>query len=57
MVDQVMVMAPWEGSWSNYQSRDGMQVPLSGEVAWLRPEGRRSYFAGTAGALSYEFAP
>ena len=57
MVDKKMVMAPWEGIWSNYQTRDGMSVPFTGEVAWMRPEGRRTYFKGTVTQLSYEFAP
>jgi hypothetical protein len=30
-----IVMRPWEGRWSNHQLREGMRVPLSGEVAWL----------------------
>jgi hypothetical protein len=56
-VGKEMVMLPWEGSWSNYQVRDGMTVPLSGEVGWMRPQGRRPYFIGTVTALAYEFAP
>ena len=55
LVGKVMVMAPWEGTWSNYAVRDGMQIPFSGEVAWMRPEGRRPYFVGTVTALEYEF--
>lgn len=57
MVDNVVVMAPWEGTWSNYQTHDGMSVPFTGEVAWIRPEGRKPYFVGTVTSLTYEFAP
>ncbi len=57
MVGKQLVMAPWEGIWSNYQLRDGVQVPLTGEVAWMRPEGRRPYFVGTVTSLAFEFAP
>lgn len=57
MVDEVMVQAPWEGRFSNYQTRDGMTVPFTGEVAWMRPEGRKTYFSGTVTSLSYEFSP
>jgi hypothetical protein len=57
MVGKEMVMAPWEGNWSNYQTRDGMTVPFTGEVAWMRPEGRRPYFVGTVTSLSYEYSP
>ncbi len=56
MVRDQMVMAPWEGVWSNYQVRDGVRVPLTGEVAWMRPEGRRPYFMGTVTALAFEFS-
>jgi hypothetical protein len=55
MVDKKLVMAPWEGHWSDYQMRDGMKVPLTGEVAWMRPEGRKSYFQGTVTSLKYEW--
>ncbi|MDB5824067.1 MAG: hypothetical protein JWR21_2771 [Herminiimonas sp.] len=50
-----ITMIPWEGKWSNYQTRDGMTVPLTGEVAWMRPEGRKPYFVGTVTSLAYEF--
>jgi hypothetical protein len=56
MVGKEMVMLPWEGSWSDYQTRDGMTVPFTGEVAWMRPEGRKSYFVGTVTSLTYEFS-
>jgi hypothetical protein len=56
MVGDTMVMAPWEGIWSNYQMRGGVTVPCTGEVAWMRPEGRKPYFVGTVSALSFEFA-
>jgi hypothetical protein len=54
MVGKEMVMAPWEGIFSDYRMRDGMRVPTTGEVAWLRPEGRKPYFRGTVTALSSE---
>ncbi len=57
MVGTKEVMLPWEGRWSDYQSRDGMLVPLAGEVAWIRPEGRKLYFMGTVKTLTYEYAP
>jgi hypothetical protein len=47
---------PWEGRFWNYAVRDGMQVPLQGEVAWLAPEGRKPYWRGTIETISYEFA-
>jgi hypothetical protein len=57
MVDKVVVMAAWEGRWSNYKTQDGMNMPFTGEVAWIRPEGRRPYFIGNVTSLNYEFSP
>lgn len=57
MVGEVVVMAPWEGSFSNFQTRDGMTVPFTGEVAWVRPQGRKPYFIGNVTSLNYEFSP
>ena len=55
MVGKDIVMMPWECRMSNYQTRHGMTVPLTGEVAWLRPEGRKAYWRGTVTSLAYEF--
>lgn len=54
-----VVMRPWEGRWSDHQLRDGMRVPMSGEVAWLLPPeegGRKPYWRGTTRSLTYEWA-
>lgn len=56
-VGKEMVTLPWEGNWSNYQVRDGMTVPLTGEVAWVHPQGRRAYFLGSVTSLAYQFLP
>jgi hypothetical protein len=57
MVGKAMVQAPWEGRFSDYQSHDGMLVPFAGEVAWMRPEGRKTYFRGVVTQLRYMFSP
>ena len=57
MVGKVMVQAPWEGRFSNYQATGGMSVPFAGEVAWMRTEGTKTYFKGAVTQLGYEFAP
>lgn len=57
MVGGETSMAPWEGSWSYHQRVDGMTVPLTGEVAWLLPEGRKTYWRGTVTSLSHEWSP
>lgn len=55
MVGKDVVMLPWEGTWSNYQTQGGITVPFTGEVAWVWPEGRRPYFRGTVTTLRHEF--
>lgn len=52
-----LVPTPWEGRWSDVQTRGGMRVPLTGEVAWLTPQGRKPYWRGTVLALEVELAP
>lgn len=51
-----VIPTPWEGRWSNYELRDGMLIPIEGEVAWMLPEGPRPYWRGRITRLSYEFA-
>jgi hypothetical protein len=51
-----VVPTPWEGRWSNYEQRAGMQVPTQGEVAWLVPGGPKPYWRGRITGLDYEFA-
>jgi hypothetical protein len=51
------VPTPWEGRWSEYRELQGLRVPMSGEVAWLLPEGRKAYWRGTITSLQFEFAP
>lgn len=46
MVDGVPVATPWEGTFRDYHVRQGMLVPLEGEVAWILPEGRWPYWRG-----------
>lgn len=51
-----LVGMPWEGRVWDYQVRDGMRVPLQGEVAWLPPSGRQPYWRGRITSVAYEFA-
>lgn len=51
-----VVPTPWEGRWWNYAERDGMRVPLEGEVAWRLPGGAKPYWRGRIRRLAYEFA-
>jgi hypothetical protein len=45
---------PWEGRFWNHAQRDGMVVPLEGEVAWVTPEGVRPYWRGRVTDVVYE---
>ena len=51
-----VVPTPWHGRFWNYAVRDGMRVPLDGEVAWVLPEGAKPYWRGRITQLSYKFA-
>jgi hypothetical protein len=55
MRDGVMIPTPWEGRWSNYELRDGMRIPIEGEVAWMLPAGPKTYWRGRITRLQYEF--
>ena len=57
MIGKEIVMRPWECGLSNYQVRDGMTVPICGEAAWVRPDGRKTYFHGTVKTLTYQWLP
>lgn len=55
--DGVMLMLPWDCGFSDYRPQDGMLIPMTGEAAWVRPEGRKAYFVGQVHKLRYEFLP
>jgi hypothetical protein len=47
---------PWSGRFWEYSVRNGMLIPLEGEVGWEYPEGTRLYFKGRVTEINYEFA-
>lgn len=47
-------MTPWQVRLWNYAERDGVLVPLEGEVAWLLPSGPYPYWRGRLESISYE---
>lgn len=51
-----IIPTPWRGRFWNYEEREGMLVPLDGEVAWLLTEGKKPYWRGHITDLDYEFA-
>lgn len=48
------VPTPWQGRFSDYQVRDGMRVPIRGEVEWLLPDGPAPYWRGTVVTFAFE---
>lgn len=40
--DGAILMLPWECGLSDYQPQDDMLIPMVGEAAWVRPEGRKA---------------
>jgi len=55
MVGNALVPMAWETRLSNYQQRDGMQVPVEAEAAWLPTAGtRQPYWRGSVTTLAYD---
>jgi hypothetical protein len=51
-----IVPTPWQGRFWNYSERNGMQIPLDGEVAWLPPTGAKPYWRGRIIEIDHVFA-
>ncbi|MDP2015822.1 DUF6544 family protein [Hydrogenophaga sp.] len=52
-VGKDMVMLPWDCGLSDYRWQNGMLLPMTGEAAWMRPEGRKAYFVGHVTKISH----
>jgi hypothetical protein len=55
MVGGKIVPTCWEGRFWNYSERDGMHIPMEGEVAWLLRTGPKPYWRGRISDIAYEF--
>ncbi len=55
LVGGITTFAPWQGRFWNYAERGGLLVPLESEVAWVLPEGLKTYYRGLMTRVSYEF--
>lgn len=55
LVGGITTFAPWQGRFWNYTERGGLLVPLESEVAWVLPEGLKTYYRGLMTRVSYEF--
>ncbi len=47
-------LTPWEGHFTRYQVRDGMRVPIEGEVGWYLSGEWQPVWSGTLTDLRYE---
>lgn len=47
------VPTPWEGRHRGYVRINGMMVPREGEVSWILPEGRLTYWRGRVVGVEY----
>ncbi len=54
-VNGTLVATPWQARHWDYQARDGMLVPLQGEVAWLLPRGPLPYWRGRIERVEYDY--
>lgn len=55
-VSGVTVPTPWRARVWNYAERNGMRVPLEGEVSWQLAQGAAPYWRGRMTAVTYELA-
>jgi hypothetical protein len=54
MVGREVIGTPWQGHFKDYAERNGMIIPLAGDVEWLLPEGAQPYWRGRITAVAYE---
>jgi hypothetical protein len=55
-IDGRIVPTPWLGRFRDWQPRNGLVIPLEGEVAWALPAGERPYWRGRIVAIEHDFA-
>lgn len=53
-VDGKVVPTPWQGRFWNYEERNGMRIPMEGEVSWMPPGGEKPYWRGKVSQIAYE---
>lgn len=53
-VNGALVATPWHGRFWAYEVRDGMRIPLEGEVAWQLPSGPWPYWRGRITEIAYQ---
>ena len=55
LVGSTMTFAPWQGRFSNYAERGGLLVPLESEVAWMLPDGAKTYYRSKMTHVKFDF--
>jgi hypothetical protein len=55
-VNGQQVATPWRGRGWAYEVRDGMRIPIEGEVAWQLPEGPWPYWRARITSVTFEWA-
>ncbi len=56
-VNGTSIPTPWQGRWFEWEERDGMRIPVRGEVEWLLPEGPQPYWRGRVTAIRFDPEP
>ena len=56
LVGVTMTYAPWQGHFWNYAARGDSLVPLESEVAWMLPDGAKTYYRSLMTHAKYDFA-
>lgn len=56
-VGATVVPTRWHGRFWNYDTRNGVRVPLDGEVSWLLPDGPKPYWRGHTTDIVFSFVP
>jgi hypothetical protein len=49
-----LLPTPWLGRFWNYSFRNGVRIPLEGEVSWILPSGPQPYWRGKITEIRYE---
>jgi hypothetical protein len=49
-----LVPAPWQGRFWNYAYRNGIWMPLEGEVSWILPSGPHPYWRGRITEIRFD---
>ena len=56
IVDGTVTRMPWRARVWAYDARDGVRIPLEGEVAWVLPDGPYPYWRGRITSIEYRVA-